>query len=121
MRLSEQQFNEMMKNGNCRILEDSGDRTSVPAANSKPAVCNELAKKNEVPTFDAQVSIHLCSRRHAITDWDDLCPKYVIDGLRYCRVLRNDSPREIPKPPDHEQVKIKKKEQETTIITINLI
>jgi hypothetical protein len=56
------------------------------------------------------------SRRCRLLDPDNVCPKYVIDLLRYGGVLRDDSPDLIDL--EIRQERVSKKDQEETVIEI---
>ena len=102
---------ELVLNGKNR------NKTPIPHANMESNTGDEAAKANEIKKIDAQVSIHLHSKRHKLADADGLCAKWVIDSIVSVGILQDDSPKEV-KSVSYSQEKVTKNEPEETIITI---
>ena len=83
----------------------------------EPNTSNALHRKEKAPGFDGQVNIAFREKRYRLADPDGSCVKYVLDALVTCRVLQDDSAKEIGKV-SKEQIKIDKNEQEETVIEI---
>jgi hypothetical protein len=104
---------------------------SVTAANSAPScpvpepiVCNgPLAEKKGEELYTAcltvRTKVRVISYRCRLLDPDNLCPKYFIDGLRYARLILNDSPDLIDLTVSQE--KVKTKAEEKTLIEIGAV
>jgi hypothetical protein len=60
--------------------------------------------------------ISITSKRIRLLDPDNLCVKYIIDALRYCEVIQDDTTKEIEVY--IKQEKVKKRKEEKTIIEV---
>ena len=69
------------------------------------------------PRFDTPVRLRVISYRVRLTDADNCCAKYAIDGIVEAGILRDDSPKYVQSV-THEQVKVKNKSEEKTVIEI---
>ncbi len=118
MRLSEEQFKQMMKGSHAKVR----DNITVPAPNSKPTSGNDMERKKKIKGFDGQVSVKIRSYRHRLSDPFGISEKYAIDAIVDRGILKDDSCKEIcEEKSNHRQIKIKKSEAEKTIITIESI
>ena len=95
-------------NGNNRLSKSSViERT----------VCNgPLAEKARETGDTGRVSIRVTSHRKKLADPDNLCAKWFVDCLRYCKLIRDDTAAEIEYTIT--QRKIQKGEIERTEIQI---
>jgi len=117
MRLTESSFQELLKNGYCKIKEDSGNRSQFPPSHLEPDPFNEPERQDAFKKFDSQVDIIVHSKRHRLTDEDGLSAKWVIDSIVGIGILEDDSPKEV-RSVSFSQEKIPKTQEEQTIITI---
>lgn len=62
------------------------------------------------------VRVVILSRRVRLIDPDNLCVKFIIDALRYEKLIPGDSFLDVA--PEIRQEKVKSKAQEETVITI---
>ena len=60
--------------------------------------------------------IRITSKRCRLLDPDNLCVKYIIDALRYTKVIKDDTTKEIEVFIKQEKVKTRKEEK--TVIEI---
>lgn len=119
MRLSsESELKQLLKNKHVKIRNNSPLQTP----NSKPTSSNDMERKEKIKGFDGQVSIKIRSYRHRLGDPFGISEKYAIDAIVDRGILQDDSCKEISeKKSNHRQIKIKKSEQEKTVITIESI
>lgn len=114
MRLTEQEFDDIIKRGYCKIIDDSA---GLSTTNSQSSVGNGSERTNAAQAFNSPVSIHFHSRRHRLTDPDGAFTKWMLDAIVEAGILRDDSAKEIQSI-THSQEKIPKTEEEQTVITI---
>ena len=88
---------------------------TVPPADMEPDIGHKPLAKKKDKGFNRQVSIHIHSKRHRLTDADGACGKYAIDSLVSAGILEDDRP-EIVSEVTHTQEKTKG--PEITEITI---
>lgn len=65
-----------------------------------------------------RIRVRFISYRRRLLDPDDLCPKYFIDGLRYSGLLPHGDTETAIDYERPKQIKVKTKEEEQTVITI---
>lgn len=63
--------------------------------------------------------VSVVSKRVRLVDPDNLCPKYIIDCLRYAGVLPDDSPEFVTT--SFSQIKVARFDQEETLIEVTRI
>ena len=95
--------------------------SELPDTKPQCIVRNEplAAKENQGPNAGRTI-VRFVSYRLRLCDPDDLCPKYLLDGLRYAGLIPGDSEAEV----DYErprQVKVYHKKDERTEITIEAL
>ena len=117
MRLTEPEFNQILKNGHCKIISDSSNRISSPAANMECGVVDEPEKPYAAQAFESPVIITIHSFRHRLCDPDGIAGKWAIDAIVKSGLLSDDSAQEIEEV-RFKQTKIKTKELEKTLIQI---
>jgi len=78
--------------------------------------CQSVAEKTDT-RFDSPVRLRIISYRVRLTDADNCCAKYAIDGIVEAGILRDDSPKYVQSV-EHSQVKVKNKSEERTVIEI---
>lgn len=116
MKLTPTEFNELLARPsvaarNLDLLEVQG-AVHAPklerAIRKKPLAAGERKEKSS-----SRVAVRIESRRSRLIDPDNLCPKFIIDGLRYAGLLQDDNPEAISLQVT--QTKVKKGEEETVI------
>lgn len=71
-------------------------RSKVQGAKPEPAIQNEpLGKGEGKAQGPPRITVSLKCFRQKLLDPDNLCPKGLIDGLRYAGLIPDDSPKEI--------------------------
>lgn len=113
MRLSEKELNLILKHGYAKVR----DPVRLPSPNMERNIINEIDKPYANQAFDSPVIITVHSFRYRLADSDGLCAKYSIDAIVKSGLLVDDSPKEVQEV-RFKQTKIKKPEEEKTIITI---
>lgn len=63
--------------------------------------------------------VRVTSFRRRLLDFDNLCPKYFVDSLRYCDLIEDDNPQRIDL--QIRQEKVKTKQEERTEIEIETL
>lgn len=63
--------------------------------------------------------VRVTSFRRRLLDFDNLCPKYFVDSLRYCDLIEDDNPQHIDL--QIRQEKVKTKQEERTEIEIETL
>ncbi len=85
----------------------------------KQAFCDESLATNPGKTGNpGRCHISIVSYRRRLLDPDNLCPKYAIDALRYAKIIPDDTEKDITYTIT--QKKVEKKNQEKTLIIIDL-
>ena len=93
------------------------DRDSGESAEPKSALWIEPMGEEEDEGGDVRRSrIRITSKRCRLLDPDNLCVKYIIDALRYCKVIKDDTTKEIEVFIKQEKVKTRKEEK--TVIEV---
>jgi hypothetical protein len=93
------------------------DKPEVQGSKPQPASRYEpLAEAPRKESGKKRIRVVVTSMRCRLLDEDNLCPKYIIDILRYGGILRDDSPDLVKI--EIRQEKVKTKDQEETIIEI---
>ena len=102
-----------------QALRQIASTGSIPgkATHMEQAVSNAPLGQKKTQGFDGQVDVYFFEKRHRLADPDGACIKYALDSLVSCKILRDDSAKEIGKTPK-EQVKVGGDEPEETIIEI---
>ena len=97
-------------------MNDS-DRDSRESAEPKSALWIEPMGEEEDEGGDFRRSrIRITSVRNRLLDPDNLCVKFIIDALRHCKVIKDDTTKEIEVFIRQEKVKTRKEEK--TIIEV---
>ena len=76
------------------MIEDN-NRATLPAANVESNIGDEPLGKKEFKGFNSRVDITVTSYRKREHDTDGISAKAVLDGLVQCKILRNDSTKEV--------------------------
>lgn len=93
------------------------NRDRRESSEPKSALWIEPVESEEVEGENFRRSrIRITSRRVRLLDPDNLCIKYIIDALRYCKVIKDDTTKEIEVY--IKQEKVKKRKEEKTIIEV---
>lgn len=117
MRITNQQFQEIMKHGRCKIREEGGNKSKLPSPHVEQNPIARIKRQNEIKAFDSPVDIHVHSKRHRLCDSDGISAKWAIDSIVENGLLRGDSTKEVHSV-TFSQEKIPKTIEETTQITI---
>ena len=97
-------------------MNDS-DRDSRESAEPKSALWIEPMEPQEDEGGNIRRSrIRITSKRCRLLDPDNLCVKFIVDALRHCSVIKDDTTKEIEVY--IKQVKVKTRKEEKTIIEI---
>jgi hypothetical protein len=92
-------------------------RRQIPSPQPEPPVRHEpLGEDKREAQCTRRIGIRIVSFRKTLLDPDNLCVKYLIDGLRYCRVIPDDTAKDIELTVSQEKCA---KEDERTEIEIN--
>jgi len=94
------------------------NNTTVSPTDMEPDIRDKPMAKEKNQRPNRQVSIHIHSNRHRLTDADGACGKYAIDSLISAGILEDDRP-EIVREVTHSQEKTKG--PEITEITITAV
>jgi hypothetical protein len=98
-------------------MPNDKDRDSGESAEPKSALWIEPVESEEAQGGNFRRSrIRITSKRCRLLDPDNLCVKYIIDALRYCKVIKDDTTKEIEVYIKQEKVKTRKEEK--TIIEV---
>ena len=116
MKMSEMDFNKMMKNSHAKIR----DNVRPSLANLERNSGHATKKPYEDEAFNKRVVVTVHSFRYRLADPDGLCAKYHIDSIVDSGLLADDTPKEI-KEVRFKQTKIKKPETEKTVVTLQEI
>lgn len=97
--------------------ETNNTRHQTPDPKPEQIVRHEpLAKVKRAPENTPRFFIRIESRRLRLLDPDNLCPKYFIDAAKYAKLIPDDTAADIRFTIN--QVKVKKKDHECTVIEI---
>ena len=97
-------------------MNDS-DRDSRESTEPKSALWIEPVDAEEAQGGNfRRRRIRITSKRCRLLDPDNLCVKYIVDALRYCKVIKDDTTKEIEVFIKQEKVKTRKEEK--TIIEV---
>lgn len=92
----------------------------LPSPEPKQAVLNvSIEPSRGKAAYTGRVTIRIESFRKRLIDPDNLCPKYMVDGLRYANIISGDSAAEVEIVTT--QTRVSSKEEERTEITITPI
>lgn len=105
------------KYGTARII---GDNATDKATNLERTACNASLPACKGPLFDTQVGIRIHSYRTRLVDVDGVSAKYAIDGLVMGGIIANDTTKEV-REVIYSQTKVKNKNEERTVITIERV
>lgn len=103
------------------ILNDHETTTERQISDPKPepALRHEpLGTAQRKKTNPSRCVLRITSYRCRLLDVDNLCPKYFIDALRYCRAIRGDAPTDIEL--QIRQEKVAHKCQQMTLIEVEI-
>jgi len=100
-----------------RSVNGNSHRDSGESSEPKSALWIEPVEQEEDEGGNLRRSrIRITSKRCRLLDPDNLCCKYIIDALRYCKVIKDDTTKEIEVYIKQEKVKTRKEEK--TIIEV---
>lgn len=114
MKLTNEQFKSMFPNASRSVLEINHHLSHTKPQRPVPNESLEQAAREEKSSKRCVVSI--TSFRCRLTDPDNLCPKYIIDSLRYAGALYDDREEDIELHVS--QKKVSHRTQERTDIEI---
>jgi hypothetical protein len=93
------------------FARNAGADSQAPSPKSQRAVRDEpLAAPARKESYLGRVVVRVKSFRCRLLDPDNLCPKYLIDGLRHAGLIRDDSPQDIILEVSQEKVATRKEE-----------
>lgn len=103
----------------------SGDERKTRGRNYSPDKSTDMEhptrhaslRAEQVVPFDSPVSILVTCYRHTLADVDGNSAKAIIDGIVHCGILQDDSPKFVTQV-SYEQVKVKNKSEEKTVVTL---
>ena len=112
--LKEIVLDETLQNGNTEAHRSS------PSAKPKQALLDVPVEPSRgKAAYSGRVTIRIESFRKRLIDPDNLCPKYLVDGLRYANIISGDSAAEVEIVTT--QTRVSSKAEERTAITITPI
>ncbi len=98
---------------------ENNHHSPTPRSEPEPFIRDDIPGTPRREAEDAgRVSVSITSYRRRLTDPDNLCGKYFLDLCRYSRLIRDDRQEDI----DYKisQVKVRGKENEKTVIEIDI-
>lgn len=116
MRLSQYELNKMLKGSYAKV---KGNIRSQ-ATNTKPDSLDEIKRANAFKTFDKRVVITVHSFRYRYADPDGLYFKHHLDSIVKAGILKDDSCKYVEEV-RFKQTKIKKPEEERTVVILEEI
>ncbi len=116
--MTKEQILALFPNASRGLLEANVQTHHLPQSPKpkRPAVHEPLAKEEGEGGYTGRILVRVTSFRRRLLDTDNVTPKYFIDCLRYCHVLRDDTEAEIDLRIS--QKKVRTKEEERTEIEI---
>ena len=115
-RLSETDFKILMKNSHAKIRNNTPRKTPY----LEPDFSNAVERSNEIKAFDSPVNVFIHSYRYRLCDPDGISCKWALDAIVKAGILVDDKSENV-KEVRFRQTKIKKPEEERTVITIEEI
>ncbi len=106
----------LFPNASEATIAANAENTGPDAELERAAGDEPLAAKQGEEGHPGRVHIRIVSIRKRLCDPDNLSPKWLIDCLRYCKVIRDDTPEAITL--ETTQRKAAKNEAEETVIEI---
>ncbi len=103
--------------GTASIINDNHPRQ---ATDLERTACDEPISTRGSAAFDSPVSVRIASYRCRLCDVDGVSGKAVIDGLVLAKVIADDTTKEV-KEVFYSQTKVKNKEEEKVVVTIERI
>jgi hypothetical protein len=100
--------------GTARVINTNDQRKTT---NLERTTCNESLRSSKSAAFDSPVSIRIHSFRCRLADCDGVSGKAAIDSLVMCGVIKDDTTKEVSEV-TYSQTKVKNKNEEKTVITI---
>lgn len=79
----------------CDKVYSDNIRPTIPSTNMEPSVQHALDGKKQVCSVHPRCSISVHSKRKRLADPDGISAKAVIDGLRACGILVDDSAKYV--------------------------
>jgi hypothetical protein len=115
--VNERQLRRLFPNASRSTIAANADHTGQDAESEQDHRESELALSRKPETKGAErVHLRIVSVRKRLCDPDNLVPKWTIDCLRYCRIIRGDEPDKITL--ETTQRKTAKGEAEHTLVQI---
>jgi|SRR6185369_610383 len=103
-----------------RINEGHRSVCEASRSESERPFCDEsLATQKGEAGNAKRLRVSIISYRRRLIDPDNLCPKYFVDCCRYAQIIPNDRAQDIAL--EVSQVKVLEREQEGTVIKIEVI
>ena len=113
MRLSEKEFQQLIKNSHAKVRNYSTSKTPHMESNFS----NAIERPNEIKAFDSPVNVLVHSYRYRLCDPEGISIKWALDEIVKAGILVDDKPENIQEV-RFKQTKIKKPTEESTVITI---
>jgi len=114
--VNERQLLRLFPNASRATIAANADHTGANPELEHAAGDGPLATSQGQEEDSGRVHIRIVSVRKCLCDPDNLSPKWLLDSLRYCRVIRDDTPAAITL--ETTQRKAAKGEAEHTVIQI---
>lgn len=114
--MNERQFLRMFPNASRSAIAANTDGAGANPELEHAPGDDSLAQNQGQEGDSGRVHIRIVSVRKSLCDPDNLSPKWLLDSLRYCRVIRDDTPAAITL--ETTQRKTGKGEAEHTVIEI---
>lgn len=77
------------------LEKKAGHRTADPVANVEQITCRRSLDPQAYPGQDSLCSIHVHSVRKRLADPDGVSGKALLDGLVHCRILGDDTSKQV--------------------------
>jgi len=93
MGISEDEFKQLLKRRkkeNPHLYASVTNEVTEPEQTVLPSLQGQAQVKKIYVGYPFQVSVEIASRRKRLADIDNLCPKFIIDALRYIGILQGD-------------------------------
>jgi hypothetical protein len=114
--VNERQLLRLFPNASRATIAANADHTGPNPELERAAGDGPLATGQGQKEDSGRVHIRIVSVRKCLCDPDNLSPKWLLDSLRYCRVIRDDTPAAITL--ETTQRKAAKGEAEHTLVQI---
>lgn len=114
------EIHRLFPNASDATIRANSDSGEASGAKPQQAVHDgPLGKAKGEKSHPGRFYVRVISYRRVLLDPDNLCPKYLVDCLRYAEIIPNDRPQDIELRTT--QVKVATAEEERTEIFIDPI